>query len=70
MSSFYFKNRFQQPVKKERWEREYEADDYGPPCVQFMDFHRFDRYSARNMLRTPDQRGLPAPQHLRALCKF
>ncbi|KAK0404310.1 hypothetical protein QR680_017390 [Steinernema hermaphroditum] len=43
--------RFQRPVKKTRWENEYSAVEYGPPCVQFMDFHSNDRYSAENMKR-------------------
>ena len=32
--------RFRRPVKKARWEREYSATEYGPPCIQFMDFHK------------------------------
>ncbi|CAK5091217.1 unnamed protein product [Meloidogyne enterolobii] len=41
--------RFKKPLKKEKWEREFAAIDYGPPCLQFMDFHRNDRYSGKNM---------------------
>uniref|UniRef100_A0A915LGN7 Carboxylesterase type B domain-containing protein n=1 Tax=Meloidogyne javanica TaxID=6303 RepID=A0A915LGN7_MELJA len=41
--------RFRKPLKKEKWEREFAAIDYGPPCLQFMDFHRNDRYSGKNM---------------------
>ncbi|CAD5228856.1 unnamed protein product [Bursaphelenchus okinawaensis] len=41
--------RFKLPIRKQRWEKEYAAVDYGPPCVQFMDFHKNDRYSGPNM---------------------
>uniref|UniRef100_A0A7E4V895 COesterase domain-containing protein n=1 Tax=Panagrellus redivivus TaxID=6233 RepID=A0A7E4V895_PANRE len=43
--------RFKKPVKKARWEREYTATEYGPPCLQFMDFHRYDNFSGHNMLK-------------------
>ncbi|KAK6743637.1 hypothetical protein RB195_010742 [Necator americanus] len=43
--------RFQKPVKKSRWHQELSAVEYGPPCIQFMDFHRYDKYSAENMER-------------------
>ncbi|EYC43359.1 hypothetical protein Y032_0496g2480 [Ancylostoma ceylanicum] len=43
--------RFQKPVKKSRWHQELSAVEYGPPCIQFMDFHRYDKYSAENMKR-------------------
>uniref|UniRef100_A0A914BVG4 Carboxylesterase type B domain-containing protein n=1 Tax=Acrobeloides nanus TaxID=290746 RepID=A0A914BVG4_9BILA len=43
--------RFRKSVKKSRWEREYAAIDYGPPCIQFMDFHKNDRFSGDNMQR-------------------
>ncbi|KAI3420780.1 hypothetical protein GPALN_014401 [Globodera pallida] len=36
-------------MRKQRWEREFSATEYGPPCVQFMDFHKNDRFSAQNM---------------------
>ncbi|KIH45503.1 hypothetical protein ANCDUO_24456 [Ancylostoma duodenale] len=39
------------PVKKTRWHQELSAVEYGPPCIQFMDFHRYDKYSAENMKR-------------------
>ncbi|ETN74370.1 Carboxylesterase [Necator americanus] len=42
---------FQKPVKKSRWHQELSAVEYGPPCIQFMDFHRYDKYSAENMKR-------------------
>lgn len=32
-----------------RWEREYTATEYGAPCVQFMDFHKNDRFAGENM---------------------
>ncbi|KAF7639695.1 COesterase domain-containing protein [Meloidogyne graminicola] len=41
--------RFKKPIKKEKWEKEFSAIDYGPPCLQFMDFHKNDRYSGKNM---------------------
>ncbi|KAL3122269.1 hypothetical protein niasHT_000100 [Heterodera trifolii] len=41
--------RFKKPVRKQRWEREFSATEYGPPCTQFMDFHKNDRFSAQNM---------------------
>uniref|UniRef100_A0A183CDK6 COesterase domain-containing protein n=1 Tax=Globodera pallida TaxID=36090 RepID=A0A183CDK6_GLOPA len=41
--------RFKKPMRKQRWEREFSATEYGPPCVQFMDFHKNDRFSAQNM---------------------
>lgn len=41
----------QKPVKKKPWHQEKVAVEYGPPCIQFMDFHRTDRYSAANMER-------------------
>ncbi|KAI1712156.1 carboxylesterase family domain-containing protein [Ditylenchus destructor] len=41
--------RFKKPVKKARWEREYSATEYGAPCVQFMEFHKHDRYAGINM---------------------
>ncbi|CEF69982.1 Carboxylesterase, type B domain-containing protein [Strongyloides ratti] len=43
--------RFKKPIKKSRWEREYSAIEYGPPCIQFMDFHKSDRYAGVNMKR-------------------
>ncbi|TKR80858.1 hypothetical protein L596_014850 [Steinernema carpocapsae] len=43
--------RFQRPVKKSRWENEYSAVEYGPPCIQFMDFHSNDRFSSENIKR-------------------
>ncbi|KAI6210836.1 Hydrolase [Aphelenchoides besseyi] len=44
--------RFRKPVRKSRWEKEYLATEYGAPCIQFMDFHRNDRFSGPNM---PDE---------------
>ncbi|KAI1724105.1 carboxylesterase family domain-containing protein [Ditylenchus destructor] len=41
--------RFKKPIKKARWEREYSATEYGAPCVQFMEFHKHDRYAGINM---------------------
>ncbi|KAI6182002.1 Hydrolase [Aphelenchoides fujianensis] len=41
--------RFRKPVRKTRWEKEYSATEYGAPCIQFMDFHRNDRFSGPNM---------------------
>ncbi|VDO64541.1 unnamed protein product [Haemonchus placei] len=43
--------RFAKPVKKSRWHQELSAVEYGPPCIQFMDFHRYDKFSAENMKR-------------------
>ncbi|VDK61559.1 unnamed protein product [Anisakis simplex] len=43
------KLRFQKPVKRSRWQREYLAVDYGAPCLQFMEFHRYDKFSGQNM---------------------
>ncbi|VDL70649.1 unnamed protein product [Nippostrongylus brasiliensis] len=43
--------RFAKPVKKARWHQELSAVEYGPPCIQFMDFHRYDKFSADNMRR-------------------
>ncbi|PIO72429.1 hypothetical protein TELCIR_05643 [Teladorsagia circumcincta] len=43
--------RFAKPVKKARWHQELSAVEYGPPCIQFMDFHRYDKFSAQNMKR-------------------
>ncbi|KAK6030425.1 Carboxylesterase [Ostertagia ostertagi] len=43
--------RFAKPVKKARWHQELSAVEYGPPCIQFMDFHRYDKFSAENMKR-------------------
>ncbi|VDM59419.1 unnamed protein product [Angiostrongylus costaricensis] len=43
--------RFAKPVKKARWNQELSAVEYGPPCMQFMDFHRYDKFSADNMRR-------------------
>lgn len=41
----------QKPVKKSKWEREFSASEYGPPCLQFMDFHKNDIFAAENMLK-------------------
>uniref|UniRef100_A0A914ZDY6 Carboxylesterase type B domain-containing protein n=1 Tax=Parascaris univalens TaxID=6257 RepID=A0A914ZDY6_PARUN len=43
------KLRFRKPVKRSRWHQEYLAIDYGAPCLQFMDFHRYDKFSGQNM---------------------
>lgn len=43
--------RFARPVKKTRWHQELSAVEYGPPCIQFMDFHRYDKFSSDNMRR-------------------
>lgn len=41
--------RFKKPVKKIRWHQELSAVEYGPPCLQFMDFHKNDKYAKNNM---------------------
>ncbi|VDK33499.1 unnamed protein product [Gongylonema pulchrum] len=41
--------RFKRPVKRARWHQEYSALDYGAPCLQFMEFHKNDRFSGPNM---------------------
>ncbi|CAD6189269.1 unnamed protein product [Caenorhabditis auriculariae] len=41
--------RFKKPVKKGRWHHELSAVEYGPPCMQFMDFHRNDKFAKSNM---------------------
>ncbi|CAI4233294.1 unnamed protein product [Auanema sp. JU1783] len=43
--------RFRKPVKKARWHQELSAVDYGPPCLQFMEFHKNDKFAGKNMLR-------------------
>ncbi|CAB3399435.1 unnamed protein product [Caenorhabditis bovis] len=43
--------RFKKPVKKARWHQELSAVEYGPPCLQFMDFHKNDRFAKANMER-------------------
>ncbi|KRX80648.1 Acetylcholinesterase [Trichinella nativa] len=43
--------RFQKPLKKQPWEGDHTAYEYGPPCIQFMDFHEHDRFSGQNMKR-------------------
>ncbi|CDW54715.1 carboxylesterase family protein [Trichuris trichiura] len=43
--------RFQKPIKKKPWEGDHIAFEYGPPCIQFMDFHEHDRFSGSNMKR-------------------
>ncbi|MFH4980153.1 hypothetical protein AB6A40_006862 [Gnathostoma spinigerum] len=45
------KLRFSKPVKRSRWNQEYSAIDYGAPCLQFMEFHRYDKFSGQNMER-------------------
>ncbi|CAI5454495.1 unnamed protein product [Caenorhabditis angaria] len=41
--------RFKKPVKKARWHQELSATEYGPPCLQFMDFHKNDKFAKDNM---------------------
>lgn len=41
--------RFKRPVKRARWHQEYAALDYGAPCLQFMEFHKHDKFSGQNM---------------------
>ncbi|PIO59022.1 hypothetical protein TELCIR_19527 [Teladorsagia circumcincta] len=48
---FCYKYCLAKPVKKARWHQELSAVEYGPPCIQFMDFHRYDKFSAQNMKR-------------------
>ncbi|PAV78564.1 hypothetical protein WR25_09582 [Diploscapter pachys] len=43
--------RLKKPVKKARWHQELSAVEYGPPCIQFMDFHKNDRFAYANMKR-------------------
>lgn len=45
----YATHPLQKPVRKQRWEKEFAAVEYGPPCLQFMDFHKNDRFSGPNM---------------------
>uniref|UniRef100_A0A1I7TJ83 G_PROTEIN_RECEP_F1_2 domain-containing protein n=1 Tax=Caenorhabditis tropicalis TaxID=1561998 RepID=A0A1I7TJ83_9PELO len=44
-------NRLKPPVKKTRWHQELPAVEYGPPCLQFMDFHKNDKFAKANMER-------------------
>ncbi|VDK89069.1 unnamed protein product, partial [Onchocerca ochengi] len=37
------------PVKRGRWHREYAALDYGAPCLQFLEFHKNDKFAGSNM---------------------
>ncbi|MCP9262876.1 Acetylcholinesterase [Dirofilaria immitis] len=41
--------RFKRPVKRARWHQEYAALDYGAPCLQFMEFHKNDKFAGSNM---------------------
>ena len=41
----------QKPVKKSRWHQELSAVEYGAPCLQFMEFHKQDKYAGENMKR-------------------
>lgn len=41
----------QKPTKKSRWHQELAAVEYGSPCLQFMDFHRNDRFASESMKR-------------------
>ncbi|CAP25619.1 Protein CBG05033 [Caenorhabditis briggsae] len=43
--------RMKPPVKKTRWHQELPAVEYGPPCLQFMDFHKNDKFAKANMER-------------------
>uniref|UniRef100_A0AC35TNQ4 COesterase domain-containing protein n=1 Tax=Rhabditophanes sp. KR3021 TaxID=114890 RepID=A0AC35TNQ4_9BILA len=43
------KLRFKKPIRKGRWDREYSAIEYGAPCIQFMDFHKSDKFASENM---------------------
>ncbi|KAF8386765.1 hypothetical protein PRIPAC_75907 [Pristionchus pacificus] len=43
--------RFRKPTKKSRWHQELAAVEYGSPCLQFMDFHRNDRFASESMKR-------------------
>ncbi|EJW80242.1 hypothetical protein WUBG_08848, partial [Wuchereria bancrofti] len=37
------------PVKRARWHQEHAALDYGAPCLQFMEFHKHDKFAGSNM---------------------
>ncbi|KAK6112189.1 Carboxylesterase family protein [Brugia pahangi] len=41
--------RFKRPVKRARWHQEHAALDYGAPCLQFMEFHKHDKFAGSNM---------------------
>ncbi|VDO37099.1 unnamed protein product [Brugia timori] len=41
--------RFKRPVKRARWHQEHAALDYGAPCLQFMEFHKQDKFAGSNM---------------------